>query len=82
MYRREFYLTILTAGFSMAQLWAFMVVLTTVRVSGPALLALGLILAGAMFAVLASWHHVFRQSRNQTTELMDLSPEEISEYTG
>jgi hypothetical protein len=63
MYRKQFYLTLLTALFSMAQLWAFLVVFTTIRVDGPAMLALWLTLAGSSAAVVVGWTWVFRQAR-------------------
>lgn len=69
MYRKEFYLVVLTALFSFGQLWAFMVVLRTVHVGGPALLAMGVTLAGSSLAIGFAWRHVLRRSRAHVTEL-------------
>jgi hypothetical protein len=63
MYRREFYLTVLILSFTMAQVWAFMVVLTTIRPGGPALLALGLTMVSATITVINGLVYVARRAR-------------------
>jgi hypothetical protein len=63
-YRREFYLTALIMMFTMAQVWAFMVVLSTVHPTGPARVALLLTLVGAVITVASGWRHILRRSRN------------------
>jgi hypothetical protein len=68
-YRREFYLTALIMAFTMAQIWAFAVVMITVRPSGPAVLALVLTLGGATVAVVNGWRHIVRRSHNHIGEL-------------
>jgi hypothetical protein len=68
-YRREFYLTVLIMGFTMAQIWAFMVVLVFMRPSGPALLAMALTLTGATIAVVNGWRHILRRSRDHVDHL-------------
>lgn len=78
MYRKQFYLTLLTALFSMAQLWAFLVVLTTIRVDGPARLAMSLTLAGSALAVLLGWRHVFRHSRTHVDRLTRIRVDRLS----
>jgi hypothetical protein len=69
VYRREFYLTVLIMVFTMAQAWAFMVVLATVRPGGPTLLALGLTAAGATIAVINGWRYILRRSRTHIDQL-------------
>lgn len=64
LWRREFYLTVLIMGFTMAQVWAVMVVLTTVRPDGPGLLAITLTLTGAGIAVLNGWRYILRRNRH------------------
>ena len=69
MYRREFYLTVLILSFTMAQLWAFMVVLTQVRPGGPAVLAMGLTLLGATITVINGLVYVARRARSHVDVL-------------
>jgi membrane protein implicated in regulation of membrane protease activity len=68
-YRREFYLTALIMVFTMVQIWAFMVVLTTVHPSGPALLAMALTLAGAVVTMVNGWRYILRRSRTHIDHL-------------
>jgi hypothetical protein len=68
-WRREFYLTVLIMAFTMAQVWAVMVVLTTVRSDGPSLLAIMLTLAGAAVAVLNGWRYILRRNRHHVDHL-------------
>ncbi|HEX5405513.1 MAG TPA: hypothetical protein VFX16_24830 [Pseudonocardiaceae bacterium] len=68
-YRREFYLTVLIIGFSMVQIWAFMVVLTTVHPSGAAFSALAVTLAGALIAMINGWRYILRRSRTHIDRL-------------
>jgi hypothetical protein len=67
-YRRDFYLTVVIMAFTMAQIWAFAVVMITVRPSGPTELALGLTLVGSTIAVINGWRHIVRRSRNHIGE--------------
>jgi hypothetical protein len=82
MYRRQFYLTLLTALFSMGQVWAFLVVFTTVRVDGPAMLAMSLTLAGSTVAVVLGWTHVFRQSRTHVDRLDRMDRIQVDSLSG
>jgi hypothetical protein len=74
MYRREFYLTVLILSFAMAQLWAFMVVLTTVRPGGPAELAMGLTLIGAAITVINGLVYVARRARSHVDPVTRIEP--------
>jgi hypothetical protein len=67
-YRRAFYLTVVIMAFTMAQIWAFAVVMITVRPSGPAGLALVLTLVGSTIAVINGWRYIVRRSRNHIGE--------------
>jgi hypothetical protein len=64
MYRKEFYLTALIMVCTMTQLWAFLVVLRSVRPDGTPLLALAVTLVSAAVAVINGWRYVFRGSRS------------------
>lgn len=71
MYRKEFYLTVLTALFTVTEVWAVMVVSTTVHVNGngPALLAIPLTLIGSMCAVLIGLRWLVVSARHHTDRL-------------
>lgn len=69
LWRREFYLTVLIMAFTMAQVWAVMVVLTTIRSGGPSLLAITLTLCGAAVAVLNGWRYILRRNRHHVDRL-------------
>ncbi len=62
-YRRDFYLTVLVTIFTMAEIWAALVVLATFHATGPTAVAVWVTLTGAVTAVLIGWHHVLRRDR-------------------
>lgn len=62
-YRRDFYLTVVVTIFTMAQVWAVMVMLTTFHSTGPMQVAVWVMLTGSVVAVLVGWHHVLRRDR-------------------
>lgn len=62
-YRKDFYLTVVVTIFTMAQVWAVMVMLTTFHAGGPTQLAMWVTLTGSLVAVLVGWHHVLRRDR-------------------
>jgi hypothetical protein len=70
-YRREFYLTAVIVAFTMAQIWAFAVVMITIRPAGPTVLALVLTLGGATVAMVNGWRYILRRSRNHIGELSE-----------
>jgi hypothetical protein len=68
-YRRDFYLTVVVTIFTMAQVWAVMVILATSHSAGPTQVAIWVTLAGSLVAVLVCWHHVLRRDRQYIAPL-------------
>lgn len=65
LWRRGLYLAVLTSCFTVVQVWAAVVVLATVRVSGPSAVALVLAMAGAGVGVVCCWRAVRRRDRER-----------------
>ena len=62
-YRRDFYLTVVVTIFTMAEVWAVLVMLATVHPTGPTGVAMWVALGGSIVAVLLCWRHVLRHDR-------------------
>jgi hypothetical protein len=59
-WRRSFYAAILALPFATLQVWAVLMLLSTVQLSGPAALAFPLVIAGAVVGAIESLHWVWR----------------------
>jgi uncharacterized membrane protein AbrB (regulator of aidB expression) len=57
-WRRKFFLTMAILGFTAVQLWAALVILSTVQLTGATQFALPLALLGAFVSVLHGWRSV------------------------
>jgi hypothetical protein len=65
-YNRVFARVVLTVTFTAVQLWAVVVLLTQVHVTGVVAVALAAVMAAAVLAVVYGWQEVRAASRPQT----------------
>lgn len=59
-WRRSFYAASLALPFATLQVWAVLMLLSTVQLSGPAALAFPLVIAGAVVGAIESLHWAWR----------------------
>ncbi|SMD22819.1 hypothetical protein [Kibdelosporangium aridum] len=67
-WRRGYLAAWVAIPFTVIQIWAMAIVLTTARFDGPAAVAVPLALSGTMVAVLAGWRWAWRLGRKTSEQ--------------
>ncbi|CAM3574380.1 hypothetical protein KIPE111705_14775 [Kibdelosporangium persicum] len=65
-WRRGYLAACVAVPFTLMQIWAMAIVLTTAHFDGPTAIAIPLALSGTMVAVLTGWRWVWRLGRKTT----------------